>query len=75
MSGVAQWNGAYPGNSAPGYLNPNGVASVRESIPDVFPVPQFWIAEEKKAFFGGINRVEQDSRQGLGSEISVGFPG
>ena len=29
----------------------------------------------KKAVFGGINRVDQDSRQGLGHEISVEFPG
>ncbi|MBG7606721.1 MAG: hypothetical protein IZT59_01635 [Verrucomicrobia bacterium] len=41
-----------------------------ESIPDVFTVPKFWIAEERKAVFRGIHRVDQDSRQGLRREIS-----
>ena len=37
------------GTPDPEYPNPNGVASVPESIPDVFPVPKFWITEAKKA--------------------------
>ena len=58
-----------------GYPNPNGVASVPESIPDVFPVPKFWITEEKKAVFRGIHRVDQDSRQGLRHDVFCGYSG
>jgi hypothetical protein len=41
------------GNPYSGYPNPNGVASVPESIPDVFPVPALAMKHEISGGYSG----------------------
>jgi len=49
--GLPEQGGAYLGSSAPGYPNPNGVASVPESISDVFHAPALAMKPQKLPVF------------------------
>jgi hypothetical protein len=44
-------SGGYPGYSRPRYPNPNGVASVPESFPDVFLIPALAMKSQKLPVF------------------------